>query len=112
MTGFDTHQPKSGYAVITFPQQAIGGDQGVALTTVVATLLQDGVTSIVVDLSSVQVMNSSGLGMLVSTLASAGRAKATLTLAAVPSRVQSLLEMTRLASVFTIVGSVHEAIAP
>lgn len=112
MTDFTSHSPKAGCAVITFPEQALGGEQGVALTSIVSQTLQDGMSTIVLDLSAVQVMNSSGLGMLVSTLASTGRAKASLVIAAVPDRVQSLLEMTHLVKVFTIVGSVHEAIAP
>lgn len=112
MAEFATHSPAAGNVIITFPEHAIGGEQGIALTSLVGAQLQAGVHTVIIDLSVVQVMNSSGLGMLVSTLASTGRAQAKLVLASIPPRVQDLLEMTHLVKVFTIVGSTSEAIAP
>jgi anti-sigma B factor antagonist len=109
---FTLQKPNTGTAVICFPKQALGGEQGVALATMVSDELQQSTERIVLDLSVVEVMNSTGLGMLVSTLASCGRAKASLVLAAVPERVQQLLQMTHLASVFTIVETVSQATEP
>lgn len=109
---FATSSPHAGTTVIAFPAHAIGGDQGVALTAIITAEIQAGAVLVVLDLSLVETMNSTGLGMLVSSLATTSRTRTKLCLAAVPERVQNLLEITHLVKVFTVVGSVHDAIAP
>ncbi len=112
MTHFSQTTLPGGKVVITFPTHALGGEQGIALSAMVASAVAEHAQLIVLDLSNVEVMNSTGLGMLVSTLATAGRSNVGLILAAVPERVQRLLEMTHLHQVFQVAPTVNEATAP
>ncbi|KPK83598.1 MAG: hypothetical protein AMJ81_07870 [Phycisphaerae bacterium SM23_33] len=67
---------------------------------------------IVVDLSGVAYMDSSGVASLVKLLARVRREKIGLRLAGLTSRVRSVFEITRLDSVFDIFGSAQEALQP
>ncbi len=108
---FATSSPAEGVTVVAFPANALGGEQGVALATILTTEVTTSTTTVVLDLSAVQVMNSTGLGMLVSSLATVGRAGASLFLVGVPDRVKQLLEMTRLVDVFQIRNSVSDIVS-
>jgi len=108
MSSFST-STASDVLVIAFPANVIGGPDAVDL----ASLLRDASASkaVVFDLSAVGVMNSSGLGMLVSSLTTLKKFDVALRLAAVPSKVMSLLTMTHLDTVFTLFSSVDEAVS-
>lgn len=95
--------------MIAFPANVIGGPDAVDL----ASLLRETSANkaVVFDLSAVSVMNSSGLGMLVSSLTTLKKFDVALRLAAVPSKVMSLLTMTHLDTVFTLFSSVDEAVS-
>ena len=75
-------------------------------------ITQDGSKSIVFDLCNVQFMNSSGLGMLVSSLTTLRKQGVGLKLASVPDKVTSLLEMTQLTQIFDIYPTVSDAVGP
>jgi anti-anti-sigma factor len=111
MRQFSSSTPADGHVVISFPTHALGGEQGVTLSAMIATALKGGATTVIFNLSPVEVMNSTGLGMLVSALASTGRGQARLVLAAVPEKVQDLLEITHLATVFESASTVQEALS-
>ena len=63
----------------------------------------------VVDLSKVKFMNSSGLGMLISAMTTMRNAGGDLRLANVADRIQSLLVITKLITVFKHFDSVEAA---
>jgi anti-sigma B factor antagonist len=65
---------------------------------------------LVVDLSAVPYMDSSGVATLVEAMRLARDHRATLVLAALQSRVRSIFEIARLDMVFRIVGTVDEAV--
>ncbi len=102
---FTTVSPRSGVVVVRFPEQVLGGSQSVELATHVRAALADGATTIVFDLQPVEFMNSTGLGLLVASLATVRQSTATLQLTAVPASVQTLLEITQMLQVFSIVES-------
>ena len=64
---------------------------------------------IIIDLSAVPYMDSSGVASLVKLLSRTRKRGATLTLAGLQDRVRSVFEITRLDSVFRIVASEEEA---
>jgi len=66
--------------------------------------------NVVVDLSKVKFMNSSGLGMLISGMTTMRNAGGDLRLANVADRIQSLLVITKLITVFKHFDSVDEAV--
>ena len=65
---------------------------------------------IVVDLSGVAYMDSSGVASLVKLLARVGREKVDLRLAGLTARVRSVFEITRLDTVFEISSTAQEAL--
>ena len=74
-------------------------------------VLQAGPKRIVVDLSGVGYMDSSGVASLVKLLARVRRRQVDLKLAGMTRRVRSVFEITRLDTVFEIFASVQEALA-
>ena len=68
-----------------------------------------GYTRIVLDLASVEYIDSAGLGTLVAGFTSARRAGGELKLANLTKRLRSLMQITRLSTVFEVYDSVEEA---
>ena len=110
MSEFAVSSESGAAVVITFPQQVLGGPLAVELAGIVRDHASHGHAAVVLDLSGVEVMNSSGLGMLVSTLTSLRKQNVRLCLAAVPEKVSSLLAMTQLAQIFEIFPTVSDAV--
>jgi anti-sigma B factor antagonist len=104
------HATQSGaVAVFTLDGDALGGPDG--------TQLHEGVRALpapahaVVDLGGVRHMNSSGLGMLLGALATVRDGGGDLRLAAVPPRVATLLQVTRLDGTFLQFATAADAVA-
>lgn len=112
MSVLTTAQPNESTSVLTFAEQVLGGPEAVDLAAQLRDIVAQGHRTVVFDLGNVRMMNSSGLGMLVSSLTSLRKAEVTLVLADVPPKVMSLLDMTHLTSVFTICASVDAALQP
>ncbi len=74
-------------------------------------LLESGDKQLVIDLSEVRFIDSSGLGALLSGYKNANLHHGSLVLAGPQSRVKSMFELTRLNQVFDIYASVAEALA-
>lgn len=74
-------------------------------------LLEAGGQQLVIDLSQVSFIDSSGLGALLSGFKSANLRSGGLVLAGLQSRVQSMFELTRLHRVFEIFNTVDDALA-
>ena len=87
----------------------MGGPDGSKLHDTLHELKEGGKTNVVVDLSKVKFMNSSGLGMLISAMTTMRNAGGDLRLAKVADRIQSLLVITKLITVFKHYESVEEA---
>ena len=71
--------------------------------------LNDQNNHLVVDLSDMAFMNSVGLNFLIAARRYAQQLGGDLSLAAPSRNVRQLLEVTRLATIFRVVNSVHEA---
>ncbi|MDG1753761.1 MAG: STAS domain-containing protein [Rhodothermales bacterium] len=95
--------------VITLKGNVMGGPDGSKLHDTLHELKEGGKTNVVVDLSKVKFMNSSGLGMLISAMTTMRNAGGDLRLAKVADRIQSLLVITKLITVFKHYESVEEA---
>ena len=89
----------------------MGGADTFAVHEKVKKLLEDGILSIVVDLKSVKWMNSSGLGVLMSSLASVKAKDGVLKIANAAEKINSLLIITQLTKVFHNYDSVDKAVA-
>lgn len=96
--------------VITLKGNVMGGPDGSKLHDTLHELQESGKTNVVVDLSKVKFMNSSGLGMLISGMTTMRNAGGDLRLAKVADRIQSLLVITKLITVFKHFETVDEAV--
>ena len=72
-------------------------------------LFDEGKCNLVIDLSAVRFVDSSGLGALVSGFKNASAREGSLKLCGLQPQVRSMFELTRLHRVFEIFGSAEEA---
>ena len=96
--------------VIKLKGNIMGGPDGAKLHDTLHELKESGKKNVVVDLSKVKFMNSSGLGMLISGMTTMRNSGGDLRLANVADRIQSLLVITKLITVFKHYDSVDEAV--
>ncbi|MDA3844899.1 MAG: STAS domain-containing protein [Candidatus Kapabacteria bacterium] len=104
-----TFEGKASVVSVKVREQALGGNDALIFATKLDELRQDKFKHIIVDLSNVKLMNSSGLGMLVGGLSTLKKYDITMSLAAVPDKVNELLKMTHLDEVFKIYDTVENA---
>ena len=97
--GFNTAE-RYGSVVIEFKGNVMGGPDAVSLNEKLHELIDAGKTNVVVDLGKVKFMNSSGLGMLIGALTTMRKAGGDLRIANATDKIQSLLIVTKLITVF------------
>ncbi|MFG0284278.1 MAG: STAS domain-containing protein [Phycisphaerales bacterium JB039] len=96
-------------AVILSPEGDVDLSASPSLRLRLREALEQRPARLVVNLGGVDYMDSSGVATLVEGLQIARRASTTLVLANLRDRVRSVFEIARLDTVFTIVGTVDEA---
>jgi len=104
-----THREDGNFVVIELEGDVIGGPDASKLNNLVHDLVSDAKTKLIVDLSGVQLMSSSGLGILISALTSVRQAGGDLMLVNITERIESLLTITKLITVFKTFKTVEEA---
>jgi anti-sigma B factor antagonist len=98
--------------VILEPRGKImGGPDATLLHDRLYECIQSDKKRVVIDLAGVEWMNSTGLGILIQSLTTLRNSQGQLKLARVTDKIQSLLTITKLVSVFEAYDSVDEAIA-
>ena len=102
---------KNDVILLELSGKIMGGPDATTLNNKLHELIESGHTRVVADLSKVNWMNSSGLGILISALTTIRNAGGDLKLASVTERIQSLLMITKLLTVFETFDSTDEAIA-
>jgi anti-sigma B factor antagonist len=105
-----TGKDVDGVEVLTLEGRIVLGEETVAMREMVKSLLAEGKKKIVLDLKNVTMIDSSGLGALVSVHSSAKAAGATLRLCNLGTRTNELLQMTRLLTVFEVSDSEADAV--
>lgn len=96
--------------VLELKGNVMGGDDTKQFNEILHKLIDDGKTRVVLDLSGVKFMNSSGLGMLIGGLTTMKKAKGHLKLANVTEKIESLLIITKLIKIFESFDSVDKAV--
>lgn len=96
--------------IIPLEGNIMGGPDGTKLHETLHNLKEQGKANVVVDLSNAKFMNSSGLGMLISGLTTMRNSGGDLRLANVADKIQSLLVVTKLNTVFKTYDSVDAAV--
>jgi len=97
--------------VIELKGNVMGGDDTKEFNELLHKLIDDGKKNVVVDLAEVKFMNSSGLGMLISGLTTMKKENGHLKLARVTEKIESLLIITKLITIFEFFESVEDAVA-
>ena len=95
---------------IELNEQVLGGNDALDFASLLHEMTEQNVKYIIADLTKVKIMNSSGLGMLVSGLTSMKKNNINFILVSVPDKIMSLLEMTHLDKVFQIYDNEAEAV--
>jgi len=96
--------------IIEFKGNVMGGPDATSLNEKLHELIEKGQKNIVVDLGKVSFMNSSGLGMLIGALTTMRNAGGDLRIANATNKIESLLIVTKLITVFKHFKSVEEAV--
>jgi anti-sigma B factor antagonist len=96
--------------VIEFKGNVMGGPDAVKLNEKLHELIEDDKTNVVADLGKVKFMNSSGLGMLIGGLTTMRKAGGDLRIANATDKIESLLVVTKLITVFKSFKSLDEAV--
>lgn len=101
----------NGVAVLSPKGSLVGGDLLDDLKTTAQGLLAQGTRRLVLDLSGVDLVNSTGLGSLIGLSSSFQENDGKVVLSGADKKIQNLFVITRLASVFPLVDTVDEGIA-
>jgi anti-sigma B factor antagonist len=97
-------------AVLTPKGKLMGGPETVSVHDRIKELVSTDAKKVIIDLSKVKWMNSSGLGALMGAMTTVRNADGDLRLASVTDKVQSLLMITKLITIFETYESVDEAV--
>lgn len=96
--------------IITFKGNMMGGPDAEEFHNAIKELIEKGKTNVVGDLSKVKFMNSSGLGILIAALTSLRNAGGDLKICGASDRIESLLMVTKLITVFKHYKTADEAV--
>lgn len=95
-------EEKPDYGLIDLSSEVLGGSDAQSFASIIDNIAQEKVVkNLIVDLSKVELINSSGLGMLVSGVRTLKASKINFILISIPQKVKYLLEITHLDTVFT-----------
>lgn len=100
---------RDGRTLLSLKEERLDAHNSGDLRDRIMKLLETGELHLVVDLSEVKFIDSSGLGALLSGYKNATLRAGTFVLAALQPRVQSMFELTRLHRVFEIYPNVEDA---
>jgi anti-sigma B factor antagonist len=106
---FKTHEQYNA-VVIELKGNVMGGDEAKEFNDLLHKFLDEGKKNVVLDLSQVTFMNSSGLGMLIGGLTTMKKGGGHLKLSGTTEKIQSLLVITKLTTIFESYETLDEAI--
>lgn len=98
-------------AILTIKGNLMGGTETIEIHEKVKSLIEEGTKKVVIDLTSVKWMNSSGLGTLMGCLTSLKNVEGDLKLSGVTEKVKSLFIITKLITLFETYDTADEAVS-
>jgi anti-sigma B factor antagonist len=105
-----TNHEVDGVTVVALDGRIVLGEETSSLRESVKKLLADGKKKLVLDLKNVSLIDSAGLGTLVSVRQSASSRGTSLRLCNLGTRTNELLQVTKLVTVFEVSNSEAEAV--
>jgi anti-sigma B factor antagonist len=106
-----TLDSKDGNTVLRLREERLDAHNSQEFKEYLLRQLENGAKGLILDLSDVRFVDSSGLGALLSGHKNANLREVRLALSGVQARVQSMFELTRLHRVFEIHPTVEDALA-
>ena len=106
-----TTEKQAGLTLLRFQEERLDAHNSTELKEYLLHQLENDGKNLVVDLSDVRFIDSSGLGALLSGYKNANLRQGKLVLAGLQPRVQSMFELTRLHRVFRIYPSLQDALS-
>jgi anti-anti-sigma factor len=107
----ETKQLDSGYAVITISGRLALGGETEKLSAAVTALLQKDQRKVILDISALDYVDSSGVGMLVSCLTNVKKAGGDLKVVGANQRIKRIFSMTGIDNLMQMFPTVSEATA-
>lgn len=101
---------KYGAVVIELRGNVMGGPEAQEFSDLLHKLLEEGKKNVIIDLAETKFMNSSGLGMLISGYTTVKNGGGVMKLANATEKIESLLVITKLITIFEHFTSVDEAV--
>jgi anti-sigma B factor antagonist len=105
------HTERYEAVVIELKGNVMGGDDTKEFNELLHKVIDEGKKHVVVDLSDVKFMNSSGIGMLISGLTTMKKAEGSMKLSGATEKIESLLVITKLITIFETFDDIDKAIA-
>src|ERR1035437_4151495 len=105
------HTERYEAVVIELKGNVMGGDDTKEFNELLHKLIDEGKKNVIVDLSDVKFMNSSGIGMLISGLTTMKKAEGSMKLSGATDKIESLLVITKLITIFETFDDIEKAIA-
>jgi anti-sigma B factor antagonist len=99
-----------GFHLISLSGRLMQREQGEEMMSDFSALMEQGHIRLLLDLTALEHVNSSGLNLLIGMFTKARNAGGQLAICGISDKVRKLLVMTRLDSVFNIHGSVQDAL--
>jgi anti-sigma B factor antagonist len=110
-TGLNITDSNESVKVISLAENVQGGNDALEFSSVLLDLDVQKTKKVIINLEKVKMMNSSGLGMLVSGLNTLKKNNIKMVLTNIPERIEALLEMTHLNQVFHTIPTMNEALS-
>lgn len=105
-----TDRIENGIVILEPKGKIMGGPDATILHDKLHELIENKQTKVIIDLADVEWMNSTGLGILISSYTTLKNNDGVLKLANITDKIQSLLTITKLVSVFDSYDSVEDAL--
>jgi anti-sigma B factor antagonist len=105
-----TDREQDGVIILQPKGKIMGGPDASLLHDKLHEIIEAGRKKVVIDLSKVDWMNSTGLGILISSYTTLRNSDGELKLAKVTEKIQSLLTITKLVTVFDTYDTVEQAV--
>ncbi len=105
-----TKSEKYNSVIFTFKGKVMGGPDAETFHSDIKSLIDQEKTNVIGDLSRVNFMNSSGLGIMITALTSLRNAGGDFKLCGASDRIESLLVVTKLITVFDHYKTLDEAV--
>jgi len=103
-------QEDQGVVILTLKGEMVGGPDAVVLSEKLHQLIAEDKAKVVVDMSQVRWMNSSGLGILIGGLNTVRKVRGDLKLCGLTEKPRHLMKITQLDKVFDICNTKEEAV--